>query len=138
MSKLKLTMILLWVAIAFAALYNVWVFYERRAQDLRFKQRQEEKRRAEDRRTVELMGGDRFEILQFYAAPGVIRRGESALLCYGVSNTKSVKIEPPVGRVWPAQSRCVEVSPARDTAYTLIAEDAAGNSKSKTVTVKVQ
>jgi hypothetical protein len=138
MSRFQVTTRLLWVAIAFAILYNAWVFYERRAQDQQFRQRQLEKQREADRRAVELMGGDRFEILQFYASPGMIRRGESALLCYGVSNTKSVKIEPPAGPVWPAQSRCVEVSPRRDTTYTLTAENAAGKQISKSVTLKVE
>jgi hypothetical protein len=74
----------------------------------------------------------------FYANPGAIRRGESAQLCYGVANAKAVKLEPQSNPVWPSLSRCVEVAPAKTTIYTLTIEDAAGNTKSQTLEVKVR
>ena len=111
-----------------------------RWQDSRdFERRALEKKRADDRRTVESLGGDRFEILQFYASPGLIPRGETAQLCYGVSNAKAVRLEPrPTSGVWPSLMRCVEVAPTRDTTYTLTAEDGKGNTKTATVTVQVR
>jgi hypothetical protein len=66
------------------------------------------------------------QILNFYASPGTIVEGEAAILCYGVANAKKVRIDPPVDRVWPALTRCVEVSPVSDTRYTLFAEDEQG------------
>ncbi len=116
-----------------------WIFFLRWDEGRQTKQRALEKKREEDRRTVELLGGNRFEILQFYASPGVIRRGETAQVCYGVSNAKTVRIEPrPAGGVWPSLSRCVEVAPAKDTTYTLIIEDGKGSTKTASVEVKVR
>jgi len=85
-----------------------------------------------------MLGGNQFAILNFYASPGEIRRGETAQLCYGVSNAKTVRIEPQTSAVWPSYSRCVDVAPKKDTTYTLTAEDAAGHIKTATVTVKVR
>ncbi len=101
-------------------------------------QRELEKKNEEDRRTVEQLGGERFEILQFYASPPAIRRGEAARMCYGVSNAKTVRLDPPSGAVWPSFSRCVDVAPVKDTTYTLTAEDAAGHSKTASVLVRVR
>jgi len=66
-----------------------------------------------------MLGGNRFEILHFYASPGVIRRGQTAQLCYGVSGAKTVRLEPQPNAVWPSFSRCVDVSPSKDTSYTV-------------------
>jgi len=54
--------------------YTGWIFWSRREANREIEQRQMDQRRAQDERTVELMGGDRFEILNFYASPGVITR----------------------------------------------------------------
>lgn len=116
-----------------------WIFFSRWDENRRLEERALEKKRAEDRYTFEMLGGNRFEILQFYASPGIIRRGETSQLCYGVSNTKTVRIEPrPASGVWPSLNRCVEVAPAKDTTYTLTATDAAGQSKTSSVTVQVR
>lgn len=96
------------------------------------------KKAAEDQQIVESLGGNRFEILGFYAAPGIIRRGEAADLCYGVSNAKVVRIEPAVGETWPSFSRCIKISPAKETTYTLTAEDGNGNTKTETLTIQVR
>ena len=60
-------------------------------------------------------------ITQFYASPNAVGKGEKALLCYGVEAASSVALDPPVDRVWPALSRCLDVSPGEDTEYRLIA-----------------
>jgi hypothetical protein len=86
-----------------------------------------------------MLGGNRFDILNFYASPPAIQRGDSVQLCYGVSNAKEVRLEPnPEAGVWPSFSRCITVSPKKSTTYTLTAVDAAGNSKAATLEVKVQ
>ncbi|MBI1739041.1 MAG: hypothetical protein HYR58_07315 [Acidobacteria bacterium] len=115
-----------------------WIFFSRWQENREIEQRALEKQREENRRAVKFLGGNRFEILQFYASPGLIRRGETAQLCYGVSNAKTVRVEPrPASGVWPSLSRCVEVAPTKNTTYTLTAEDGKGNSKTATVEVKV-
>jgi hypothetical protein len=130
------------IAIGIALLYVGWVFFSRWAEnrdmERRVAQQKAEKQREEDRATVEQMGGKELAIQNFYAAPGVIRRGESTKLCYGVANAKKVRLEPQSNPVWPSFTRCVDVSPTATTTYTLTIEDAAGNTKSQTLEVKVE
>ena len=128
------TSILLVAALAYAS----WVLASRRREAREMEQRAKENERAEAARTFEMLGGDRFEVLNFYAVPGVIRRGGSAQLCYGVSNAKTVRLEPQKSEVWPSQSRCVDVAPKKDTTYTLTAEDGHGNTRTSSLTVTVR
>jgi hypothetical protein len=118
--------------------YTGWVLTSRRREAREMEKRAKENERVEAARTFEMLGGDRFAILNFYAVPGVIRRGESAQLCYGVSNAKSVRLEPQTTEVWPSQSRCVDVAPNKDTMYTLTAEDGHGNTRTSSLTVTVR
>jgi hypothetical protein len=98
-----------------------------------------EKERTQDQQAVDAMGGNRFDILQYYPDPAEIRAGEQSSLCYSVSNAKTVKIDPaPEDPTWPAFLRCVHVSPRKTTKYTLTIEDAAGNNKSGAVEVRVR
>src|SRR5207245_11181298 len=85
----------------------------------RFEHRALDRKPAQDQRTVEMLGGNCSEILHFYASPGVIRRGQTAQLRYGVSGAKTVRLEPQPNAVWPSFSRCVDVSPSKDTSYTV-------------------
>jgi len=126
------------VALIVAGLYVGWVFLNRWPSNPMLEPKAATERRSQDRQTFEAMGGDRFDILRFYADPASIRAGETAELCYSVSNAKSVKIKPPSEPVWPAFSRCVHVSPRKTTTYTFTAEDAAGQTKSATVKVEVR
>ena len=116
-----------------------WIFFLRWDENRQIEQRAREKKLEEDRRAVEFLGGNRFEVLQFYAIPGIIRHGETSQVCYGASNAKTVKIEPrPTGGVWPSLNRCVEVAPTKDTTYTLTIEDGKGNTLTEMVEVKVR
>jgi hypothetical protein len=126
------------VALLFVGLYVGWVFLSRRLSNEALEEKAATERRAKARDAFEKMGGNRFEILGFYADPVNIRAGETAELCYSVSNAKSVKLEPQSEPVWPAFSRCVHVSPHKTTTYTLTAEDAAGHTKTATVNVEVR
>lgn len=135
--KLRAAVKVMWVALAVVALFVAWIFVSRWQEAREVEQRAIERKRAEDKRTVELMGGDRFEILHFYA-PAFISPGETAKLCYGVSNAEKVRIEPPAGNTWPSLNRCLDVRPARDTTYTLTIEDAGGNTKSASLTIQVK
>ncbi len=125
------------VLLLLAGLYVGWIFLSRWQANQALEEKAATQRRAQDRQTFEMMGGDRFEILGFYADPGSIRAGETAELCYSVSNAKSVTLEPQSEPVWPAFSRCVHVSPHKTTTYTLTAEDAAGHTKSAAIQVEV-
>jgi len=97
-----------------------------------------EKQREQDRLAVEQLGGKEFQILSFYANPVVIRRGQSAQLCYGVANAKSVKLLPETQPVWPSVAHCVDVSPTESITYTLTIEDGRGKTQSQGVEIKVR
>jgi hypothetical protein len=116
-------------------------FYVRRQQNREIEQRNAAATAAKERRndevTVEQLGGNEFKILNFYATPSVVHSGEPVQLCYGVSNAKTVKLEPQTNPVWPSVSRCVDVTPKKTTEYTLTIEDGNGNSKTSTLTVQV-
>jgi hypothetical protein len=77
------------------------------------------------------------KILAFYPRDMLVTEGGMTLLCYGVSNAKSVRIEPPVDGVSPSPSRCVEIRPKGETEYTLTAEGDDGHAVSQSVTVRV-
>ena len=124
------------VVVVVVAGYVGWVFYSRWDDNRRIQAEAAAKKRDEAQRAVDAMGGDRFEILMFYASPGRIHPGESSMLCYGVSNAKTVSIEPKSGAVWPSLSRCLTVSPEKTTTYTLTAQDAAGNSKTQSLQIE--
>jgi hypothetical protein len=96
-----------------------------------------EKQREQDRTAVDELGGREFAILDFYATPRTIQRGETAQLCYGVSNATSVKLEPQPHEVWPSAAHCVDVSPTKTTTYTLTIRDAGGHEKSATLELPV-
>jgi hypothetical protein len=111
---------------------------DRRDIERRAAQERAEKQHEQDRIAVEQLGGKEFAILSFYANPTVIKRGESAQLCYGVSNAKTVKIEPETPAVWPSTAHCVDVFPVKSMTYNLTIEDGSGNKKSQDVEVKVR
>ena len=130
------------LAVGIALLAVVWIFYSRWEENRLIEQRSREeklqKQAESDRITLEQMGGKELAIQSFYAVPGTIRRGETAQLCYGVANAKTVKLEPQPNPVWPSYARCVEVSPAKNTTYTLTISDAAGHTQTQTLEVKVR
>lgn len=76
-------------------------------------------------------------ILQFYASPGVVARGEKVSLCYGVENATAVRLEPAVEPIDPSPNRCIQFSPARTRTYTLIATGAGPAQAAQSVTIRV-
>jgi hypothetical protein len=128
---------LLTMAVLAAVAYDGWIFYSRwRAA----RQGEEASRMAEaqrDQQTLDMLGGTQFRIINFYAVPQQIRRGSQARICFGVYGAKSVRIEPQPGDVHPAISNCIEVTPRRDTAYKLTAEDAGGKTVTASLMIKV-
>ena len=130
------------LVVTIVAVLVLWILFSRwwqnRSIEYRAREAATEKQRADDRATLDQMGGKELAIQTFYATPGEIRRGQSVQLCYGVANAKSVKLEPQSNPVWPSYSRCVNDSPAKTTTYTLTIADAAGNTKSQSLTVQVR
>ncbi|HWC98276.1 MAG TPA: hypothetical protein VG456_16065 [Candidatus Sulfopaludibacter sp.] len=92
------------------------------------------RRNAEFARTY---GGTQVKILQFYAREGNLTQGSPTVLCYGVLNARSVRIDPPVEGVSPALSRCVEISPTAATRYTLTAEGSDGHTATESFVLQV-
>jgi hypothetical protein len=123
-------------------LFVVWTLFSRWQENLAIERRwREEKTRKQledDRVALEQFGGKGLAIQSFYASPGAIHKGESAQLCYGVANAKTVKLEPQPNAVWPSYARCVTVSPAKNTTYTLTISDASGNTKTQSLRVTVE
>ncbi len=87
--------------------------------------------------TVAYYGNGQLKVLNFYANPPEVRRGGRTLVCYGVSNASSVRIDPALGETWPSTGRCIEVTAAKDTEYKLTAQDSAGHEETRTLTLHV-
>jgi cbb3-type cytochrome oxidase subunit 3 len=130
-----------WAALAIVVLFVGWIIFSRwqenRGIEKHAREERTEKQQEQDRATLEQLGGKELAIQNFYATPGVVRRGETVQLCYGVANAKTVKLEPQSNPVWPSYSRCVDVTPSKSTTYTLTIADAAGNTRSQSLEVKV-
>jgi hypothetical protein len=123
--------------------YTAFVFWSRwqENQDIAAKERaaQAAKQRDEAAKSFEVLGGAEFKIISFYAMPGTIHRGEDVDMCYGVSNAKSVKLNPPdVPSMFPSLDRCVKVAPKKTTTYLFTADDGKGNTKTAQLTIEVQ
>jgi hypothetical protein len=158
---LALALILLAAAVYYGSIFYRWS--DRRATENARAAREVE----QAHRLSAMLGGDSLKILAFYVAPGTIRHGERASLCYGVNGAKTVVLEPPVEPVWPTLTRCLEaqrppgaapdargatrsaafggrtcacssnVSTNRDTEYKLTATDGTGHEVSQSLTLKV-
>ena len=141
-SFLKTPVFYSWSLVAVVLLVIGWIFVSRwwqnRVFEHRVREERTEKQREEDRATLEQLGGKELAIQTFYATPGEIRRGQAVQLCYGVANAKTVTLEPQSNPVWPSYSRCVDVTPAKTTTYTLTITGASGNSKSQSLVVTVR
>ena len=120
-----------------AVIYDGWIFYSRwrSARETEQARQAEEAHRA--RQTLDLIGGTDFRIINFYASPQVIRRGNQAKICFGVYGAKRVRMEPAVEDLHPAVSYCLQVAPRKDTAYKLIAEDGAGHAATASLVIRV-
>ena len=130
------------VFVGIILLFTVWTLFSRWQQNHAIERRaREEKSREQsetDRVVLERLGGKDLAIQTFYASPGAIHKGESTQLCYGVANAKTVTLEPQPNAVWPSYARCVSVSPAKSTIYTLTVSDASGNTRTQSLQVTVE
>ncbi len=130
------------LAILFVAVYVGYVLLNRYESKREFEKRtaeqESEKRREEDRRAIEQLGGAELSIRALYVSPAMVRAGEPAQLCYDVANAKTVTLEPPVAEVWPSHSRCIDLKTKKSTTYTLSIADASGKTVSQSVELKVK
>jgi hypothetical protein len=124
-------------AVIVATLYAGWTIWSRHQSTMDAVQAQKQQEAQRDEAVVHELGDGNLKILSFYASPGVVKAGEKALVCYGVSNAKEVKIDPPLDDVGPSLSRCLEARPRKTTEYTLTARDAAGHEARQSVTLQV-
>lgn len=125
-------------AVIIALLYVGYIFYSRR-QDVKDAERQATEKQAADARKInELYGGNELKILNFYATAGPLHRGETAQLCYSVSNAQSVRIEPDIHEVPVSYSNCVKIAPKKDTVYTLTAAGKNGDQQQLALTMHVR
>jgi hypothetical protein len=128
------------VAAIVVAAYLGYVFFARYTANQRWeaRQRAQTAQAAPNPAFEATYGGTAVKILQFYARDYTIAAGQETLLCYGVLNAKSVRIEPPVEDVHVALSHCVTVQPERDTRYTITAEGKDGQTASAALTLAVK
>jgi hypothetical protein len=77
------------------------------------------------------------KITQLYAPAPTVAAGETAKICYGVENAKTVVLSPPTQELSAALARCVEVEPKATTTYTLSVEGGAGKRVSQDITIAV-
>ncbi len=124
-------------AVVIALLYVGYIFYSRRQDQKAAEQQATERQAADNRKVAEMYGGDELKILNFYATAGPLKRGETAQLCYSVSNAQSVRIEPDVHDVPVSYSNCAKIEPKKDTVYTLTATDKKGNTEQAVITMRV-
>jgi hypothetical protein len=126
-------------AVIIAALYVAWIFWSRyqaaqqAAADVQQRQAQVDK----DRYDQVSQHGE-LTIVTFGASAGVLRRGETTQLCYGVVNAKTVKLDPPVEPAKPSFRHCLDITPKQTTTYTITADDGAGHTKTSSLTVRVK
>jgi hypothetical protein len=77
------------------------------------------------------------KITQFRITPELIPKGITGKLCYGVENAARIDLNPPVEALLPATERCIDITPAQATTYTLTAYGADGSKISKSLDVRV-
>ncbi len=125
------------IAILIGLVYDGSIFYGRWRDARSGEKAQAAKEAQDDRSIVDALGGDHLKILDFYASPSRVRRGQTSTICYGVNAAQSVRIDPPVEQLHPAVSHCLQVTPQRNTDYKLTIADAAGHTLSQSLTIEV-
>ena len=137
---LKRAQIPLRLAAAIALVYLLYVMLARHAADQHWAARQNRGQSSTEQtaKFAATYGGSAVKILQFYAREGVVTEDQSTVICYGVVNAKSVRIDPPIGDVYPALNRCVDIAPVHDTKYTLTADDGNGHTATAEFTLAVK
>src|SRR4051794_21418926 len=110
--------ILLQVALAVVLAQLGWTWLQRHDADLRLRRWLDGRRS----HSVSVPDNGAVRIDQFYARAAEILDGENDVICYGVRNANTVRLEPPVENLTPALVRCFWVEPRQDTTYRLVAQ----------------
>jgi len=126
------------IVILIAAIYAGWIFYSRWSEANNARRAAAVREIENAKKDVELNGGSQLKITTLYASAGTVHKGQPVEICYGVVNAKNVAFDPPIADVWPSRSRCVNVSPAKSTTYTLNADDGAGHKDTAQIAIKVE
>src|SRR5205823_5846878 len=126
-------------AMIVAALYVAWTFYSRHEANRRAAEATEDRKAEENKRFVSgVYGAGQLNFTSMTADSGVVARGETTQLCYGVVNAKTVKIDPPIEQLKPSYHHCFAIAPKKTTTYTITADDGAGHTKSESLTIEVK
>lgn len=121
-----------------AVLYTGWVLASRHSATRLWRSRQGKSTADAQAAFDRTYGGTAVRILAFYARDAALTEGGESVICYGVLNAKSVRIDPPpLDGVFVALNRCVSVRPERDTQYTLTAEGNDGHTVSQSFVLSV-
>jgi hypothetical protein len=128
------------ILLVIAILYVAWTFYSRyRDNQQAIKAAAEKKAQQQQDVNSRIFGSGEVKINQFYADTGLLTRGQTTQICYGVVNASTVKIDPSVGEALkPSWGHCAEIAPKKTTTYTITVADAAGHTKTSSLTIRVQ
>jgi hypothetical protein len=127
------------VGVILAVIYVGYVFYSRWSENREAQEKARQHEVTEAQKTIDAYGGGHVKVLNFTIGPSVVHRGEKVTICYGVSNAKTVSIDPkPQGDTWPSLSRCVEAFPTNDTTYTITAKNEKGETDTQSLSIKIQ
>jgi hypothetical protein len=128
-----------WIAVLIAGLYVAWIFYSRHEREVAAEQELARQKQEQAKRVDNLIfGSGELQFTVFSADNGVLRRGETTELCYGVVNAVRVELDPQIEQAKPTYRHCIEIAPKKTTTYTIKATDAKGNTKSQSLTVQVR
>src|SRR4051812_12160560 len=126
-------------AVIIALLYVGWTFFSRWQEGRSLKEDPARQQAEDARKTIQAYGNGRVKIMNFTISPGVVGHGEKVSICYGVSDAKTVAIDPkPHGGGWPSFAPCVEPRPKKTTTHTFTANDAPSHPDQGNVTNQVQ
>jgi hypothetical protein len=126
-------------AMVIAALYVAWTFYSRYEANRAATQAIQNKKAEENKRYVgQMYGSGEVKFIAMSADSGILAPGQTAQLCYGVLNAKTVKVDPPVEQLKPSYHHCFEIAPKKTTTYTITADGGAGHTKSESLTIQVK
>ena len=127
------------VLLIIVGLYVGWTFYSRSQSEKQARERLASEKAAQNKQVVDtIFGSGSVKLLSFSLSPARLKRGESAQMCYGVSNAATIAIEPHVEDTKPSYNHCLSVKPANTTTYKLLAKDVSGHEATASLTLTVQ
>jgi WD40 repeat protein len=76
-------------------------------------------------------------ITNFTASPASVAAGGTVMMCYGVQNAVSARIDPDVGEIKPLEKECFQFRPPHTGSYTLTATGRDGQTIRKQLSINV-